>query len=100
MQMREIYDPGFVATMQDYHRVLRCWRQSASAGHPDAAEHANLLLRLMESRSGVHDGVLEPSGGETSERIVSHVYKNEFQAGYCCVQFGPTSLFKYATPPK
>jgi hypothetical protein len=75
MQMREIYDPGFIATMQDYHCVLRCWQQSATAGHPDAAEHANLLLRLMESRSGVQNGVLDPSGGDTSESIVSQVYK-------------------------
>jgi hypothetical protein len=76
MQMREIYDPGFAATIQDYHLVLRCWKQSASFGHPDAAEHASLLLRLMESRSGVHTGVVDPLGREASE-IVSQVYNTD-----------------------
>ena len=53
MELREIYDPDFRVSSENYKQALRCWRTSAQFDHPLAAERGTTILRFMEAQSGV-----------------------------------------------
>jgi hypothetical protein len=53
MEMRQFFDPTLKVTWQTYLYVIRCWKHSAVASFPGAAERAFRLVERMEARSGM-----------------------------------------------